>query len=86
MKPTSRSSPSTRVIPPHLDYASFRVAVKNLTLSKPNDRDERLGILVMESDKLDDKLTEKADDVTSMNQFTKELTRVYENIKLLKVD
>ena len=55
-------------------------------LSKPNDRDERLGILVMESDKLADKLTEKADDVASMNQFTKELTRVYENIKLLKVD
>ena len=75
---------SIEVGPCHPVYCSFRSAMQMYGDSSVDERDECLGGLIMEQEKLEQRLMSSADDTISFNGHFRDIAKVYEELKTLK--
>jgi len=73
-----------RVESMHQMYTKFRQSLNSLLNASTDERDELLGILIMEQDKLLQRLMHSSDDTSFFNSVNKEISKLYENLKTVR--
>lgn len=65
-------------------YSNFRKAMQQYGDSTVEERDEMFGGLIMEQEKLEQRLMSSADDTIVFNGFFRDIAKFYEELKTLK--